>query len=107
MNVRLLGVLVTLIGLVFAYISYVEVEQSKMKMAGMDIQDYYRKTTGEVFRDDLIGVSRQEIARDRDAAQQHITWALILAAIGFAVAVAAKGPSRAGAEATDPERVQS
>lgn len=91
MNLRLLGVLLCLIGLGFAYYSMGQKELAKQRMAGLEIQDYFRKTDGSVWREDLVGVSRDDLEKNRDAAQQNMALGLLLAAIGASVAVASRG----------------
>lgn len=91
MNVRLLGVLLMVIGLVFALQSMTDRNLAKQKMAALEIQDYYRKTGGSVYDKDLVGVTKRDLEEERDAAQQHMTWALVLAAVGLAVALSATG----------------
>lgn len=94
MNVRLLGALLTVIGLVFALHAYTEGQKLKSALAGMDIQDYYRKTTGAVFREDLVGVSRGDLKQDLDTAKSHKTWGFMIAALGFVIVLAGQSPRR-------------
>ena len=94
MNVRLLGALLTVIGLVFAVYAYGKEQETSNKLNAMELQEYYQRTSGEVFHEDLVGVSRRELTQDHDAAKKHITWGLVLAAIGFAIALAGQSSQR-------------
>jgi len=90
MNIRLLGVLLLLIGAVFGYYSMTRRDLANQQIAGLEMQDYARKTSGEVFDPGLLGVKASDLEKQRDTNQQYMTIGWVLSAIGLAIALAAK-----------------
>lgn len=90
MNIKLLGILLALIGVVFGYYSMTQRDLATQRLAGMQIQSYVMKTSGKSFRKDLESFTVAGLEKDRDSAKQQMMIGWILAAIGAAVLIAGK-----------------
>jgi len=93
MNLRLLGVLVMVIGTGLAMYSINRIGTAKSQMAELKMSGFIRAAHGQSAYP-IDGPTPADLEQAKEDAKQQMTIGWVIAALGFAVAVAAKSSTK-------------